>query len=313
MSTAYPLNPELTAIAIGYRNRDTDLIADRVLPRIPTAKRFSYTLYTMADAYTVPSTLVGRKSEPTMVEFGGTLVTDECVDFGLDDLVPHEEIQAQAAMGANATNPLARSTQLLAGLVMLDRERRVADRVFTTDAYAAGHHVTLSGTSQWSDFVNSNPLDALLLALDIPLVRPNTIVLGQRTWTRMRQHPRLIQAANASAQTGGAITREQLAALIEVPNVLVGSGFLNTARRGQPPNFVRVWGSHCALLYISEDAAQIDQPTFGFTAQFGTRLAGEIDEPRAGLRGGTRVRVGESVREIISAGAAGYFFQNAVA
>lgn len=313
MSTAFPLNPELTAIAIGYRNRDVDLIADRVLPRIQVAKRFAYTVYHQADAYTVPNTLVGRRSEPTMVEFGGSLTTEECVDFGLDDLVPHEETEAYEAMGAGpAASPLARSTQLLAGLVMLDREVRVANRVFALASYAAGHTVTLSGTSQWSDFASSHPLDALLTALDVPLVRPNTIVLGQRTWTRLRQHPRLIQAANASAQTGGAVTRQQLADLLELPNVLVGSGFVNTARRGQPPAFQRVWGNHCALLYVSEDAAATDQPTFGFTAQFGTRIAGEIEEPRSGLRGGTRLRVGESVREVVSAPAAGYFFQNAV-
>ncbi|MEW5885485.1 MAG: phage capsid protein, partial [Pseudomonadota bacterium] len=162
-------------------------------------------------------------------------------------------------------------------------------------------------------FANSNPLDALLQALDVPLVRPNTIVLGQRTWTRMRQHPRLIQAANASAQTGGAITRAQLADLIEVPNVLVGSGFVNTARRGQPPQIQRVWGNHAALLYISDDAASTGQPVYGFTAQWGSRIAGEMEEQKAGLRGGVRVRVGESVREVISAPGAGYLFANAVA
>ena len=32
-TTAFPVNPNLTAIAIGYRNRDVDLIADLVLPR----------------------------------------------------------------------------------------------------------------------------------------------------------------------------------------------------------------------------------------------------------------------------------------
>ncbi len=314
MSTAFPINPELTAIAIGYRNRDVDLIADRVLPRVPTALRFAYTVYHLADAFTVPSTLVGRRSEPTMVEFGGTLTQAECVDYGLDDLVPNHEIEAYEAMGAAlAQSPLARSTQLLAGLVMLDREIRVRDLVFNAASYAAGHTVTLSGTSQWSDFANSNPLDAILQACDIPLVRPNTIVLGQRTWTRMRQHPRLIQAANASAHTGGAITRAQLAELIEVPNVIVGSGWLNTARRGQTPNMVRVWGNHAALLHVSEDAAATNQPTFGFTAQFGSRIAGEMDSPVTGLRGGVRLRVGESVREVISAPGAGYYFANAVA
>ncbi|MBX9700914.1 MAG: capsid protein [Acetobacteraceae bacterium] len=315
-TTAFPLNPELTAIAIGFKNRDVDLIADQVMPRvIRTAKRFAYTRYTAADAYTIPATRVGRKSEPTMVDFGGTRVEAECVDWGLDDLVPNDEIEAWEAVQkpAGAVSPLAKSTSLLTGLVMLDREVRVAGITFNAANYAAGQTATLSGTSQWSDFANSNPLDALLVALDVPIFRPNVVVMGQAVWTKVRQHPRLIQAANASAQTGGAITRQQLADLLEVRQVLVGAGFVNSARRGQTASYARVWGKSCAMLYVSPDMADADQPTWGFTAQFGDKVAGSIDEPKAGLRGGVRVRSGESVLEVVSSIEAGYLFSAAVA
>lgn len=314
-TTAFPVNPELTAVAIGYKNRDMDLIADAVLPRVLSAKKFSYTKYTAADAYTIPSTRVGRKSAMTMVDFGGTIVNDECVDWGLKCPVPNDEIEAFNAMqnsGAIAS-PMAKSVSLVTGLVLLDREIRVANLVTTLGTYPAANRATLSGTSQWSDFTNSNPLDALLVALDVPLVRPNTVVMGQAVWTKMRQHPRLIQAANASAQTGGAITRQDLADLLEVRNILIGAGFGNTALKGQTPSYSRVWGKHCALLYISEEQANADQPTFGFTAQFGNRIASDIADPDIGMRGGVMVRVGESVKEVISANDAGYFFQNAVA
>lgn len=317
-TTAFPLNTDLTAIAIGYRNRDIDLIADTVLPRIPkSGKKFSYTSYNKADAYTVPSTVVARRAEPNTVDFGGVLVPSECEDYGLDDILPNEEVEAWQAMPRPAAggpvSPLARSTSLLAGLIMLDREVRVAGIVFAAGTYPAGNKVTLSGTSQWSDQTNSNPLDAILAAKDVPLVSPNTLVLGHTVWTKLRQHPKIVQAVHGSAQGAGTVTREQLAALLEVRRVVVGSGQLNTARKGQAANFVRVWGKHAALLYISEDQADADQPTFGFTAQFGTRIAGEIAEPKMGLRGSTRVRCGETVKEVIAAADTGYFFENAIA
>ncbi len=313
-TTAFAVNPELTAVAIGYKNRDIDMIADIVLPRVLTAKKFAYTKYNQADGYTVPATRVGRKSDPTMVDFGGVLVNDECVDFGLDDLVPNDEIEAWNAMPkpATAVGPLAKSTSLLTGLVLLDREIRVANTVFNAANYAAPNQATLSGVSQWSDFTNSNPLDALLAALDVPLFRPNKVVFGQAAWTKVRQHPRLIQAANASAQTGGAITRQQLADLLEVREVVVGTGFVNTAKKGQTATMSRVWGKHCALLYVGKDLADADQPCFGFTAQFGDRVA-MVAESNKGLRGGQQVRSGESVKEVISANDAGYYFQNVVA
>lgn len=313
-TTAFAVNPELTAVAIGYKNRDIDMIADTVLPRITTAKKFAYTKYNQADGYTVPSTRVGRKSDPTMVDFGGTLVNDECQDFGLDDLVPNDEVEQWQGMTkpGSAVSPLAKSTSLLTGLLLLDREIRVAATVFNASTYTGSNQATLSGTSQWSDFTNSNPLDALLAALDVPLFRPNTLVLGQAAWTKLRQHPRLIQAANASAQTGGAITRQDLADLLEVRDVVVGAGFVNTAKKGQAASFARVWGKHCALLYVGTDLANADQPCFGFTAQWGSRIAMTMESSK-GLRGGQQLRVGESVKEVISAADAGYFFQNVVA
>lgn len=314
-TTAFPVNPELAAIAIGYRNRDIDLIADRVLPRIPVAKRFNYRTYPIGEAFTVPATQVGRKGEPAMVDFGGSDVTAECLDYALDDLVPNDEQQAWNDMpkAPGAVSPLAKSTSLLTGLILLDREVRVANRVFSLATYPAANRITLSGATQWSDFINSNPLDAMLAALDVPIMRPNVAVFGQATWTKVRQHPRVIQAVYGTAQTGGAVNREQLAAVLEVREVVIGAGFVNTARRGQAPNIQRVWGRHAAFLYVSEDAAAADQPTFGFTGQWGSRIAGNIPAPRNGLRGGEIIRVGESVLEVISAASSGYYFENAVA
>ena len=65
---------------------------------------------------------------------------------------------------------------------------------------------------------------------------------------------------------------------------------------------------------ISREAADANGGiTFGFTAQWGTRIAGAVPDNRIGLRGGQRVRVGESVKELIIAPDLGYFIQNAVA
>lgn len=315
-TSAFPVNPSLTAIAIGYRNPDVQLIADRVLPRLPTAQKFSYTVYGAAQGFTVPPTRVGRKSEPTMVDFGGTMLTGETVDYGLDDLVPNSDIKAWEDMPKPATggplSPLAISTMMLTGLVELDREVRVAGQVFNAANFAAANQTVLSGTSQWSDYGNSNPLKALLDALDLPLIRPNKLVIGQQGWTGLRQHPKIVQAVYRTAQNAGSVPKEAVAELLEIDEVIVGTGFVNTARKGQPPNYVRVWGKHAALLSTSLQAAQQMQPTFGFTAQFGTRIAGDIPEPKAGLRGGVRVRSGESVQEVITCSDAGYFFQNVV-
>src|SRR5487761_2712532 len=62
-TTAFPINPELTAIAIAFKNPESQLIADLVLPRIPVAKKFTYTVYDESQGFTVPDTKIGRRSE----------------------------------------------------------------------------------------------------------------------------------------------------------------------------------------------------------------------------------------------------------
>lgn len=308
----FPVDPYLTGIALAYRNRS--LIADAVLPRMQPYDRetFKYSKWTLAEGFTIPDTKVGRKSIPAEVEFNAAEVTDSTVDYGLDDLVPWNDQQNAAP----SLDPEARAAEVLSDLVALDREKRVADLVFTLANYPSANRTTLSGTSQWSDTANSDPITAITTALDVPIMRPNVLVLGRATFTALSRHPKIVAAVNGGTTQAGAgiARRQQLADLFELEEVLVGESFLNTAKKGQTASLSRVWGKHASLIYrdrLSDGAT--GRVTFGWTAQFGTRIAMRMDEPKVGLRGSTRIRVGESVKEVIAANDVAYFFENAVA
>lgn len=309
MIRPFPVSPVLTAIAIAYRNPDIALIADEVLPRTPTAQEFKYLKYDLAQGFTVPDAKVGRKSAPTEVDFSATEVQDKVVDYGLDDLVPNEDIQADN----QGVDPLGTAVMYLTNLVNLAREQRAAALVFATGSYAAGNQATLSGTSQWSDTANSDPVAAIADALDVPVMRPNIGVLGQVTWTKLRRHPKLVQAIKGTAQGSGQVSRQEFADFFELQALYVGAGFANTAKKGQTAALARVWGKHAAFLYRDRAAGPQAGVTFGFTAEWGGRIAGNLDEPKIGLAGSQRVRSGERVKEIVCATDLGYFFQNAVA
>ena len=122
----FPTNARLTAIALAFRNPDIALIADLVLPRTPVAYEFKWLSYDLAQGYTVPDTRVGRKSAPNEIDFQATEVQDKCQDFGLDDLVPNEDIEADN----QGVDPLGTATGFLSNLVDLGREQRVANLVF---------------------------------------------------------------------------------------------------------------------------------------------------------------------------------------
>lgn len=303
----FPITPELTAVAIGYKPQG--LIADGVLPRVPVSKQsFKYRKFDVADNFTIPDTKVGRVSAPNRAEYGFTEVTDSTVDYALDDPIPMADIE-------NALNysPEGRAVEVLSNLIALDREVRTANLVFNASSFGTNNKTTLSGTTQWSDKTNSDPVNAILTGLDSCTMRPNILVLGQAVWTQLRTHPKIVQACLGTAATAGIVPKQAVQDLFELEEIYVGQSFVNSAKKGQSVSLSRAWGKFAALIYRDRLADASTGCSFGFTAQFGDRVAGAIEDKNIGMRGGVVVRVGESVKELVTANDLGYLWSAAVA
>jgi len=86
----------------------------------------------------------------------------------------------------------------------------------------------------------------------------------------------------------------------------VGEAFVNAAKKGQAANLQRAWGNNLLLSYHEDIVDTRRGTTFGFTAQYGDRMAGADEDKSIGYKGGMRNRSGESVKEIITAPDLGY-------
>lgn len=305
MLSPYPIDPALTAIAVSYKN--AAYIADVVLPRIRVAKqKFTFLQYPSDTFFNTPETLVGRRSKPNEVTLDATEVADVTEDHALDGGVPNADVE-------NADpryDPLGNEVMLIQELIALAREARVAGVVFNPATYAAGLKTTLVGNSQFSS-VDSDPITEINAKLDIPLMRPNQLVFGQAGWTKFRSHPVIVEAVLGTGAKKGVVKREAVAELFEVDEVIVGSARGNSAKRGQAPQMVRLWGNHLAALYKAPVPQAEGALTFGGTFQWGDRVAMQWEDKNMGMRGGTAVRTGESVRERVIASDAAYFWENA--
>lgn len=306
---AFPRDTHLTSIAIAYKNPDLSLIADAVLPRVPVGKRsFGYIEYPAAEMYTVPDTRVGERSQVQQVEVTGKRDTSEVEDFGIAIPLTKSDVDEAPA----GCDPKERATERATNIVLLDREIRVAKLVFDPAKYTAGvNKTTLVTATQWNK-TDVDPLKALLTGLDAAYVRPNRLILGQEVWRTLSTHPAVVSACLGNSGTSGVATKEKVAELLGLIEVLVGEGRVNNVKPGKTPQLVRVWGKHALAVYTDRTADTSGGITFGFTAQYGTRVAGskEVD---MGLYGGTEVRSGESVRELIVAPLAAHFWENAIA
>lgn len=299
------ISPTLSAVAIKYRQKG--MVADLVMPRTTVDKQeFIFLQDRIGEWLTPPDTSVGRTGAPNaLANSAQDPIYLATANQGLDEPVPNQDEKNGPTESA-----LARATQRVMSFVELRREQRVAAACSTAGNFA--YSAALSGASQWSDYTNSTPFKDLMDNLDKPFMRPNTLMLGRTAWTGLQQNPRLVEAVLGRASTSGVITREQLAAKLEIEQIIVGDGWINTAAKGQAVNKQRIWGKFCAGIYLGQDGGPDSGNTWGFTAQFGARIAGTIPDSDIGLFGGVKVRAGESVKEVVAAPEFGFLLTNVV-
>ena len=304
----FVVNPTLTAIAIAYMNNE--FIADSVLPRVPVgAREFKWTEYNKEDRFSIPDTLVGRKGQPNVVEFGGTERSGFVQDYGLEDHIPQQDLD-NAENGYNNFDPRGNAVELLSEIIALDREKRVAAKVQDKNNYA--HKETLSGTDQWDDPA-SKPLVQLVDALEVPIKRPNLMTISRKASVTLRRNPSVVKAYHGTLADDGLVPLEFVRELLEIEQILVGAAYYNSARPGQEMTLDRIWGNHCSLTYRNPNARPNRGVTFGFTTEHGQRVSGTREDGNIGLRGGEAIRVGESVDELVVCNDVAYFLENVIA
>lgn len=315
------IQPHLSAIAITFRNEEH--IGDQVLPHISVdSPEFKYTLFEKGDAFTVPDTRVGRKGRPNEIDWSASEETESVDDHGLEGTVPYRDVRAAAAAGRGRVDPIARNVELVTSLVDLAREKRVADTVFNTASYAAANKTDVSDTAenQWDFYGDdtdpaSDVIGQIVTARDDMIVAPNVFVLGNKVASALRRHPSILKAFNGTLGDTGMVPLQYLADLFDFKRILIGKSRINTAKKGQDVSLARLWGNHASMLYLdpTKVTAKEGGLTFGFTADWGGRIAGTREDPDIGLLGGTRTRVGEMQKQLVVCNEAGFYFENAIA
>jgi hypothetical protein len=322
MDRPFVVDAVLTAIAVGYRNDRAAYIADRAMPRTNvTAEKFKWTYYPIEEAFNVPDARVGRTGQVQQLEFGGEERSSMVEDFGYDVPIPYSDIQAaQEARdrGVSSFDPEGHAVMMIGDTLLNQREVRVANIVHNPNNYAVGRKRLLSGTSQFNDYTNSDPLGVILQGVDSTLVkRPNTVTMGRDVWSKLRSHPKLVNAVKGNVTNQGVITIDQFKELLAgegIADVLVGDTWYNTARPGQPVALARAWGKHISLTHIDPMAQpELGGITWGLTAEYGEKIAGRIEDRDVGLQGGFRIRNGERIKELVVAQDVGFLIQEAVA
>ena len=159
------------------------------------------------------------------------------------------------------------ATMLLAQAARINRDRNWASTFFGASIWTGEE--TLSGTDQFSDYTNSDPLLKLeekrVNMMELTGFAPNTVVMGPRVWQQLKNHPDLVDRLNRGQTSGPAqVLQQNLAELLEVDRIYVPKAIFNNAVEGATDDFDFLYGKNLLMMYVPERPGRYT-PSAGYT------------------------------------------------
>ncbi len=259
----------LTNVSIAYRN--AQFVADQIFPGIPVTKQSNKYFIYSKDRFRIVDD--ARRPGARANEIEWTLSSDTyfCEGHALAQALP-DELRANADQALDVD---VDTTETLTDLLYLQREILVASKA--TDTSVITQSTTLSGTSQWSDFTNSDPIAAVeaeKAAIQKQIGQPpNSMLVSYPVYLELRQHPKILDRFKYAQVS--ILEPDHLRSAFSVDNFFIGGALKNLAKEGDPDNFDYVWGKN-ALLFYKPPAAGRRTVSLGyqFTWLFGANTDG---------------------------------------
>lgn len=141
---------------------------------------------------------------------------------------------------------------------------------YMADTANITQNTTLTGTDQWSDYSNSDPVADIETAINTVRAangqRPNTMVLSHAVFTKLKYHPDIREQLKYT--NGGQVSDASMGTFLKdfftLKDVFIGSAIYDSADEGQTASLADIWGKHCWLLYKTPTPTLM-KATFGYT------------------------------------------------
>ncbi len=241
----------LANFAVEYKNKA--FIGDQVAPDVIVDKKSDeYWVYDKANNFQLPDTLRGPKGKANQASWDVDTDNYSCFDHSLRDFVP----DALAGNADAGIPPRDKTNQTLVNLILLRKEKAIADKVTTAANYASGYKKTLTATTQFNNYGSSDPIGVVDDGKDALFEDPNVMILGQQVWKYLKRHPQILETIKGGASTDNPsiATLRLLAEIFEVETVLVGRARYRSSNPGQSTEtYTYLWGKHIVLAYIDPE------------------------------------------------------------
>ena len=306
------ISPVNTTIAQGFQN--SEFVGMNLFPRVPTSARAGKIITFNKESFKQYSNMARSPGARTpRVSFGYAGTDYGLQDYSIEGTLP-KEIQEEQLDPAKGFTIDGATLAINGAMDIIGLRLEIQQAALATNAanYDSSNKITLSGTSQFSDFSGtSNPVKVVKDAKEVIRQqigkRPTALVMGAAVFEVLTQHPVIIERIKYTGLDTA--TPELLASLFGVPNVYVGDAVLSN----DADVFSDVWGKHMVLAYTpNASLAQMGLPSYGYTYN----LNGYPQSEPAYYENNEKTwcfPVSSCEAPAIAAKAAGYLITNAVA
>jgi hypothetical protein len=225
------------------------MIADTVLPQRGVRQKAATLSVTKRENLTIPNVDRANGGTYNRVSLYMDDMAYACKNRGLEGQVTEEDVLNYA----NDFDAEVEETQNVKIKMRLAREKRVADLVFNTTTWTGASLFTDNSGSPWAT-VGTDVIAQIVAARELVRqncgAKPNTLIINE---VAMNQ---LLLNTGIKAKFPGALAitedlmRQQMAAILGIPNLLIGQAIYNTADEGQTFSGDDIWSETYAMLAV---------------------------------------------------------------
>lgn len=239
-----PVDPVTTALSIGFKNER--FLWDQIAP-VATVTEKSATFFSYdRDFWFKRQEGAERAAQGpyTRVGYEVSTGTYNCIEYGFEK--PLGDVTQSASQTPESL--ASQDVSFLTNLIQLELEKLAAAKFFVTGVWGTSN--TLTGANQWSDYAGSDPIANIDLARRT--VRrntggiPNSLFIGLLAWEKLKEHPLILDKYKHTQK--GIMTPELVAAVLDVPELVVGDTVENTAQEGATFVGADIWADNALLI-----------------------------------------------------------------
>lgn len=305
----------LSNISVAYMQDEMNFIAGRVFPTVPVEKKTD--VYFTFDKNDLLRDEMQRRApgdESAGSGYGLSTASYSCDVFAL-----HKDVDDQTrANSDNPLNPDRDATMFLTQQALLKREIQWVTDFFTTGKWGTSV-VGDTNFEYWSDYAASDPITDIDTGITTVMQntgrRPNTLVLGYQTYTKLRRHPDIVDLFKGSQP--GLISTQMMASIWDLENVYVAQAVKATNNEDETAAYDFIQGKHAWVGYVNNNPGLLS-PSAGYVFSWtgvsgGLGLESAISRFRIDERKSDRIEIEMAWDNKIVGADLGYFFSGAIA